>query len=371
MKLSPRIKIGIFHKLLTVMIIVALVPMSVIWYVDYHATKKHLKQHVDERLERITHTFVTHVNDWVEMNHRMLKTYAELPAIKSMQATQQNPILTLITDGYPWIYLALTIGPDGRSVGHNDGINVRPDYADRDYVTQILDGESIGQQVVISEHTKYPSFVLSVPIHDERGEIKGILAAGMSVDELSERITSMRTGDTGFTFLLDKKGKVIAHQHQNHADMRKDYDMHPAFKALTEAGETRIEYIDEGRDVRVIAFMAKTNQGWVLITQQDYDEVFRDLDTANKNALILLVVTLTVVFVTSYLVSRRISKPVLTLAKVSHNASTGQFDSLKGKIVEARRTDEIGELARAIERLAISLRTALRRRAKTLPTQSQ
>jgi methyl-accepting chemotaxis protein len=368
---NPRIKIGIFHKLLMVMIIVALVPMSIIWYIDYHTTKKRLKQHVDERLKCINHTFVTHVNDWVEMNHRMLKTYAELPAIKSMQPTQQNPVLNLITDEYPWIYLAFTIGPDGYSIGHNGGIKVRSNYADRDYVTQILDGEPMGQQVVISEHTVYPSFVLSVPVRDEHGEIIGILAAGMSVDELSERVTSMRTGDTGFTFLLDKKGKVIAHQHQNHAAMRKDYGMHPAFKALTEAGEARIEYIDEDRDVRVIAFMAETNHGWVLITQQDYDEVFRDLDTANRNALILLVVTLTGVLVTSYLVSRRISKPVLTLAKVSHNASTGQFDSLKGKIVEARRTDEIGELARAIERLAISLRTALRRRAKTPPTQSQ
>jgi methyl-accepting chemotaxis protein len=229
----------------------------------------------------------------------------------------------------------------------------------------------MGQQVVISEQTEFPSFVLSVPIYDERGEIKGILAVGMSVDELSERVTNMRTGNTGFTFLLDSKGKVIAHQHRDHATMRKDYSMHQGFKALTEAGETRIEYIDKDRDVRVIAFMAETDHGWVLITQQDYDEVFRDLKKANRNALLLLAVSLIGVFIASYLVSRRISKPVLKLARITHDASAGQFDALRGNIVEASRTDEIGELARAIERLAISLRTALRRLGRVTKKKSQ
>jgi methyl-accepting chemotaxis protein len=298
------------------------------------------------------------------MNYRMLKTYAELPAIKSMKAGQQNPVLNLITGEYPWIYLMLTIGPDGRSIGHSEGINVRQNYADRDYVKQILDGEPMGQQVVISEYTEYPSFVLSVPIHDEQGEIKGILAAGMSVEELSERVTNMRTGNTGFTFLLDRKGRVIAHQHRDHATLRKDYSMHQAFTAITGTGEARIEYIDDDRDVRVIAFMAETDHGWVLVTQQDHNEVFKDLDRANRNALILLAITLTGVFVAAFIVSRRISKPVLNLANIAHDASTGQFDSLKGKLVEASRKDEIGELARAIERLAISLRTAMRRLAK-------
>lgn len=186
----------------------------------------------------------------------------------------------------------------------------------------------------------------------------------MATALLSAYVTNMRIGNTGSTFLLDAKGKVIAHQSMQDDTFRKDFSEHPAFLGLTKEGKPNMVYPDEERDAAVIAYMKHTDGGWILVTQQDYDEAFSAIASTNKNAIVTLVITLSAVLGVAALLSRRLTRPIRRLTRVANEASLANFGVIDEDMATKDRSDEIGELARSVERLAVSLRVAISRLQK-------
>jgi methyl-accepting chemotaxis protein len=67
------------------------------------------------------------------------------------------------------------------------------------------------------------------------------------------------------------------------------------------------------------------------------------------------------VIVVAYLLARRLSTPIRNLTVIADEISRG---NLGAKIAETGRSDEIGALARAIERMGVSLQMAFDRLRK-------
>lgn len=357
-----QIRFGIFHKLLLILVAVSIIPLTVTWYIHYRTTTEQINQNIHEHLEWVSNSLVTRVNDWLEMNYRMLQLNAAEPAIKSMKPNEQKPILNLITKEYPWIHSALTIDLNGKAVSRADDKPLQ-DYTDRRYVQQILQGAPRGQQVLIGKTTGLPGLALSTAIWDHNNRLNGILVASMATVMISDQITNVQIGNTGFSFLLDEQGKVVAHQSMQEASFKKDFSQHPAFVHHTTVGGSNLVYRDD-QGKQVIAYAHRTQGGWTLITQQDYDEAFGAVIVANRNAIILLAITFTTVLIVAYVLSRRLTKPIRHLTKIANEASIANFKALNGDIMATQRTDEIGELARSVERLAVSLRVAIGRLKK-------
>jgi len=159
------------------------------------------------------------------MNVRMLRQNAALDDMSSMDAKKQKPLLRAIIAEYKWAYLTFTIAPDGNNIGRNDEEALRF-YGDRGYFKQAIEGRQVGQEVVISRTTGQPAVILSVPVW-RLDKVVGVLAVGTSVTEVSTTITNVKIGQTGFAFLVDDQGKVIAHP-----SARDSLKAHPAVAGL-------------------------------------------------------------------------------------------------------------------------------------------
>ena len=86
------------------------------------------------------------------------------------------------------------------------------------------------------------------------------------------------------------------------------------------------------------------------------------MSEANLSALILLVITLLAVSYIAYLLAQRLARPIRNLTLIAEEISRGRLDI---KIQEVNRSDEIGALAAAIERMGVSIRMSLQKlRAK-------
>jgi methyl-accepting chemotaxis protein len=345
-----RLSFGIFPKLLLTMLLVTLIPLGAIWYLDYRAESEALASQIEQRLSSQADTMAGYVDAWVDMNVRMLRQNAALDDMSSMDAKRQQPLLRAIVAEYKWVYLAFTIAPDGNNIGRNDDEPPRF-YGDRGYFKQAIEGRQIGQEVVVSRTTGQPAAILSVPIW-KLDKVVGVLAAGTSVNDVSATITNVKIGQTGFVFLVDEQGKVIAHP-----SARDSLKAHPAVATLGAEPKKQIVFAEpSGR--RVIAFAEKTRYGWTLVTQQDYDEAYAPIALANRNALILLGLTVLFVIVVSYALASRLTRPIRRLTRIADGISRGYLDA---GIAETRRSDEIGSLARAIDRLRASVKLAVER----------
>lgn len=348
----------IFHKILLTMVAVALIPLAGLLYISGYQLEQDWRQNASLNLTLTANGLVGKVNGWVDMNSRALRENATLPDMISMDAARQKPILKAIQDAYEWTYLVFTVRPDGQNVGRSDG-NPAQYYGDRSYFRQVLEGRPLGQEVVIGKTSQKPALILAGPIRGAGDAVEGVIALAMQLVDVSQAIVGARIGETGFAILVDQQNKVIAHgQPQRVTQHLQDFSEHPALRAKDSAPGL-IFYEEAGK--RIVAHTQKTHLGWTLIVQQDYEDAFAPLLEARRNALILIACALVLVVVVAYALSRQLASPIWRLTTIAENISRGNFEV---KIVGTGRRDEIGALARAIERMAVSIRMAFERLRK-------
>lgn len=355
--MTTRLRFGIFSKVLLTLIGVALIPLCVIWYLNYASASGRLSSQVDQQLGDRADAIASYVDAWVDMNVKMLRQNAALDDIIAMDPKRQRRTLLSIVNEYKAVYLAFTIAPDGSNVGRSDQESPK-NYGDRIYVQQVLRGAPLGQQVVISRTNGQPALILSVPITAEQ-RLAGVLAIGMTINDVSGSVTNVQIGQTGYAFLLDSTGKVIAHPKREYVENLKDMSQHAAFLGASDLRKKRVIYTNEqGRPV--LSYARKSKYGWTLVVQQDAAEAYALIAEANRNALVLLVLTLLFVGLVAFLLAQQLTRPIRSLTRTADEISRGH---LKATVTEVNRSDEIGALARAIDRMGASIKVAMGRLA--------
>jgi methyl-accepting chemotaxis protein len=231
------------------------------------------------------------------------------------------------------------------------------DYSDRSYVRQVLGGNKLGQQVVIGKTTGRPALILGTAIKDTEQRTVGGIALAMHLTDISQKVSSIKFGETGHAILLDQNGKVISHFNKEFTEKRVSLTDHPGFEASMLSGKQSLVYLNENGK-KVFCQVRKTEQGWVLLVEQNYEEAFSALSTYNQQTQYLLAATLIVVLFIAFMVSRRLTRPLRELTNAADAISRGDFHY---QISDADRNDELGDLARSVERLAASVRLAMER----------
>lgn len=356
--MAAKSKFGISQKLSLMLLVVALVPLVIIWLFSYQSIISLTTEKINEELTGINNGLVTYVDAWVDMNERMLLQNASLTAMQSMEEELQIEVLKTVTKYYDWAYLAFTVNPQGDNIGRSDGKKLKY-YGDRVYFKQVIAGQQFGRQLLIGKTSGKPAMVLSTGIIDSDGKIKGVLAQAMTLTELSGKIVVKRIGQTGFSFLVDENGQVITHPDAEMTQSRVDLSNHPALVGLEGGNSTTI--FEESNGEKIVAVAQKTAQGFTMISQQSYAEAYRLIKAENKKALIILLATLVAISLSAFLVSKWLTSPIRNLTEIADKYSQGQLDL---QITGLDRNDEIGLLSQAIERLGTSIRLAMNRLQK-------
>jgi methyl-accepting chemotaxis protein len=348
----------ILYQILATMCVIALIPIGGLWYISIYKSRQDWTTNILQNLRNNTANLTRSVDDWTAMNLRVLEQNAVTPAIHGMESEAQNPVLKSMTDTYEWVYLAFTMLPNGQNLGRSDGKPLTY-YGDREYFQQVLSGKPLGKQVLLGKTSGKPAFILAKPIKGQDAKILGAIAIAMSLEDLSNTITKTRIGETGFAVLLDENNRLIAHGNGEVSSELQDLSSHPVLRQRNLIDRNSFVFEEDGK--KIVAYSQKTQQGWTLIVQQDYMEAYAAADEAQRNAIILLLVTMVSVIVVAYLLARRLSTPIRNLTVIADEISRG---NLGAKIRETERSDEIGALARAIERMGVSLQMAFDRLRK-------
>lgn len=348
----------ILYQILATMCVIALIPIGGLWYISIYKSRQDWTTNILQNLIDNTASLSRSVDDWTAMNLRVLQQNAVTPAMLSMDSEQQNPVLKTMAESYEWVYLAFTVLPSGQNLGRSDG-KPQTFYGDRDYFKQVLGGKALGRQVLLGKTSGKPAFILAKPITGEGAKTLGVIAIAMSLEDLSKTITKTRIGETGFAVLLDENNRLIAHGNGEVSSELQDLGSHPALHQRNRFDRNSFVFEMEGK--KIVAYTKKTQHGWTLIVQQDYQEAYAAADEARRNALLLLAFTLVTVVFVAYFLARRLSTPLGNLTLIADEISRG---NLRAEIRETERSDEIGDLARAIERMGVSLQMAFDRLRK-------
>ena len=356
---EQKIRFGLFTKIIIVMLIVSLLPFTIFWGITLKETNTRIRNDTEALMAQTAAGIATQVDSWIDSNVAVLRMASQLPEIIDMDRQAQEPILKAIQKEYPWMYLVFTVGPDGINVARNDNRPLK-DYSDRQYYKDIINGKKLSWQTLVGKTSKKPALVLAVPIKFQN-RLVGVIAAAMTIDELSRNIATWRQGKTGYAFLVDEKGYVVSHPNKQYVLKRKNLNSHPLIASFRQKGWTTITgQFNASGGQAAFGHVRSTNYGWALVLQQQESEVFGAYKRVQDFALILLGCTILLVAAIAWFSARAIVTPIMKLTDAAERMSLGDLNVK----IDIKSKDEIGLLAQAIGRMQTSLRLAMSRLRK-------
>jgi len=347
-------RFGLIAKVVGLMLLVSLLPLLTFWSITFKQNSSRIRRDTEMLASQITLGLAGHVDEWIDKNARVLKALANMEDIRSMDGVRQERLLTAVQKEYPWMYLVFTTDIQGMNIARSDGKFLK-DYSDRQYVKDIVGGKAFTWQTLIGKTSKKPAVVLAVPIREE-GRLVGVMANAMQIDDISRRIATWKRGRSGFAFLVDEKGKVVAHQVKDFVVSQKNLSAHPLVAAFQDDRSGTLYFKDQS-GASQIGNVRGTRYGWALAIQQNEREAFDILYRERRFAYLLLALTLAGVILIAFLAGRSIVRPIRRLTEAADRISVGELDVE----IEVRSKDEIGALGDAIARMQDSIRLSLER----------
>ena len=270
---KQKVRFGLFTKIILVMLLISLLPFVVFWGIAYKETVNRIRNESEQFFTLTAESLGTQVDGWIDNNILILKSATELPDIISMARPNQERVLRDLQKKYPYMYLVFTVGLDGRNVARSDDVPLK-DYSDRQYYKDIVQGKTVSWQTLIGKTSKKPALVISVPI-TSGDRLVGVLAAAMNIDDLSKYIANWKRGNSGYAFLLDEKGKVVAHQVQSYVETQKNLNSYPLIAAYRKSGWTTLttNFTNEKGNPSY-GHVKEITRGWTIALQQEDAEVF-------------------------------------------------------------------------------------------------
>nr|WP_319392078.1 methyl-accepting chemotaxis protein [uncultured Desulfobacter sp.] len=145
---------------------------------------------------------------------------------------------------------------------------------------------------VISRVTKNPIAIVAVPNISDSGQFSGVLSIVIGLAKLSDDITRVTLGETGYPFLISRVGTTVIHPDtkvlfkQNIKDLE---GMGPLAQKMMAQESGILTYTFDGVE-RLAGFAPIPSAGWSLCVTQDMSEVLSASNAIKKFVLLSIAV---------------------------------------------------------------------------------
>ncbi|OHE60215.1 MAG: hypothetical protein A2Y36_03440, partial [Treponema sp. GWA1_62_8] len=269
------------------------------------------------------------------------------------------------TSAMDWETQRASLAPDVETHGYLDFAIVSPDgvaryvlgnteakLGDRDYVIKALSGERAVSDVLISRVIGKPVVMYAVPI-TENGAVKGALIARRDGNDLSSLSNSMGFGASGYAYMINKAGVVVAHpdgelvmnQFAPIAASEKDASLVPlanAFRLMMTERTGLIGYRYEGMDI-IAGFSPVEGTDLILVVAASEAEIHKGINSLSVFFILATLICIALGIVIALVIGKAISSPIAMASRILGEINQGDGDLTRKLTVRSK--DELGALA--------------------------
>lgn len=343
--------IGFKALLFIVMMTGSLVTLTGTSYLHYVSLKEITMKEADSMLIAENNFQKDYLWSWMEGNVKVLDTLSVSKDFSNVTGEELKTFLVNVQKQTPWFYSYYLIDDKGQQYVRSDDkkmVNV----ADREYFKQALQGRSV-YQIAFSKVTNKVAFLPAAPIKNKDGDFMGAIGAASNMEEISNEISGRKVGATGFSYLLDGDGTILSHRNKGFIGTKIQG------KNVTQSPR---DSLYENKEIRE-QIQGVKGTPYILVTQIDLAEIEVPIKEAKNKFIWMLIITLTLSGLLSYVVgsmiSRRIEKLAFIANKLSVSSSEKDVDNLANMIEIKVGTREMRHLSLAIRRLANSIKMAM------------
>lgn len=365
------LKLKLKGQLLLPVLCVVIVCISLLQAFSYWESSSVIEQSIVDSITRDRVAGVRAIDDWVDgvvfslnnwsRDHRfVLAAEGDETAINETAQFTAN----VLKDFSLYEGMAL-VGPDGKVIAASPNSYATLNVRDRGYFATAMQGGIGKSKPLKSKVTGKPIFVVSAPVKDSAGTVRGVLFAVIRVSAMYDKVLApIKIGDSGYAFLTDAHGVILGHPNKDFI-MELDVSGSDYGKAmLSEKNGVYKYYFEKQSQWKSMAFGESKQTGWFVAVTAPLGELMAPLIAVRNAAIVGSVLTiLAVVLVVVFIVSR----VVKALQQTSSHAIEISQGDLNRQVPDEvlKRVDEIGDIGRAfhtmIENLtdtAVSIRNA-------------
>src|SRR5467141_3721275 len=189
------------------------------------------------------------------------------------------------------------------------------------------------------------------------GRNAGVTVAEVNLKLIWDVITAIKIGKTGYAYVVDDKGRLIAHPDISRVLRNTELSGLPQVEAArgSSAGADPAAIVRNLDDHRVLSASAAIPKlGWLVFVEQPLSEALAPLFTSVLQTGLLLVLGLAVAILAGLLLARRMTGPIRALDTGAARIGAGALDH---RIV-VHTGDELEELAERFNAMAGDLQSS-------------
>jgi methyl-accepting chemotaxis protein len=300
----------------------------------------------------------------VEIQKKALEMIALGKDIQSMDWTIQLPLLQEQIKSTNFIVLGV-VQLDG-TTNYSDGSTSQ--LGDRDYIKKALSGEINVSDLLVSKVTNSVVLMYAAPIKQD-GKVVGALIGRRDGNALSEITDDTGYGESGYAYIINDKGIVVAHKDREKVlnqfdpiELSKNDDslksLATEFEKILKEKTGISSYTFDGNDLYA-AYSPIKDSNWTLVITANKNEVLSEMSSLANIIMIIMVIVLLVSIVIAYIIGHSITKPIIQA--VRHTERIANLDlTLDVPQNYLKKKDEIGSLARALQSITNSLKEIIK-----------
>ena len=238
--------------------------------------------------------------------------------------------------------------------GKSRGISL----SERDYFQKAKAGKVNVGSVVKSKNSGFPVTAVCAPIVTTGGEFVGTMNLLMKIDYLVEKVAAAKVGKTGYGYMVDASGLVIAHPEKSiiltlNMNSMKGMEVIAGKVSARQAGVETYVY----KGVKKIAGLCPVEiTGWSVVVTQDFSEFLSSAYAIRNFILVIGVALLGITVLGIMIFARGIIRPIRT-ATVQMNDAADQVSSASAQVSSASQSlaEGASEQASSLEETSSSL----------------
>jgi len=339
---------SIKFKILIPVIIIILLGVSGKSLYDYAMFQKEIKANIDMTINAKINKIVQLVNNKLEMWKKDMNLLAANEAVKNLDWDRVNEYITRNKDmfsDYEMLFLANSAGDSNNNGGTIANI------ADREYFKEAMKGQIVISDPLVSKGTGNLIVVVAAPVKNDTGNIIGVIGGNVPISELTGIINEEKLGDSGYAYMVNQEGLIIAHEDQSLV-LKENYlnsnnaELANILKEMVAGKKGTGEYTFNGVK-KISAFASVTATGWSIAMTGADKELFAALYSYRNNAIINTIIIIILIIAALYLIVGGITKSIKKLTIISNKLALGNTDV----IIDIKSQDEVGKLAESFKKM--------------------
>jgi methyl-accepting chemotaxis protein len=353
-KLTFGIKIGL------ILTLVATFPLLLGTLFIYSISSQFLKETTLSNLKEITEVVTSQVEDFISTSFDNIEVLTKNPILSSLTVSweEKSEELNKIIKYYPKFQDITFVDENGRTLS-STSFKFYGRWRTNPWFAKAKEKK----KVVMSEiyavlNPKEPILAFFAPVFNEKGEPLFFMAVQINMEKFLEIFDSVKIGQRGYAFLINSKGDILSHPKRDllFEKISPDYPLRESFEkeeGSVEFNFEKVTFVGSFRNVKIFQSQENESPKWQVVVVQPKKEAFALLDSLKIQIFVLLFLSLFLIILFSFFLSKQTTRPLRELVLATEKISKGQFETP----IQIERSDEFGELARSFNEMAKKLQS--------------